>query len=161
MGKKKSKQQQQTKAADAANVDSAALREKILLLEKQLQDLNNNTNNNNSNFGFGLGEVVAPPEKSGYLFKWQDRSIGWGGTKWGLRFVRLTNGQLSYYKSHEDKSPSSGGEGGDKNEVGGSFHVFSVYQRPVATVTTTTNNNKISNGGGDAQGDDEDEIIPY
>eukprot|EP00984_Skeletonema_dohrnii_P027981 scaffold17774_cov117-Skeletonema_dohrnii-CCMP3373.AAC.2 len=164
MGKKKPKQPQQTKAADAANVDVAAsdeaLREKILKLEKQLEDLNNNTNNNNNNnFGFGLGEVVAPPEKSGYLFKWQDRSIGWGGTKWGLRFVRLTNGQLSYYKSHEDKSPS-GGEGGDKNEVGGSFHVFSVYQRPIATVTTTASNNNISNGGGDAQGDDEEEIIP-
>jgi len=26
--------------------------------------------------------TMAPPEKSGYLFKWQDRSIGWGGTKW-------------------------------------------------------------------------------
>lgn len=46
----------------------------------------------------------APPEKSGYLFKWQDRSIGWGGTKWGLRFVRLDHGQLSYYKTHEDRS---------------------------------------------------------
>ena len=47
-----------------------------------------------------------PPEKSGYLFKWQDRSIGWGGTKWALRFVRLDqHGQLSYYKSHDDRSP--------------------------------------------------------
>eukprot|EP00571_Detonula_confervacea_P011859 CAMPEP_0172302972 /NCGR_PEP_ID=MMETSP1058-20130122/4593_1 /TAXON_ID=83371 /ORGANISM="Detonula confervacea, Strain CCMP 353" /LENGTH=645 /DNA_ID=CAMNT_0013013643 /DNA_START=63 /DNA_END=1997 /DNA_ORIENTATION=+ len=46
-----------------------------------------------------------PPEKSGYLFKWQDRTIGWSGTKWGLRFVRLDHGQLSYYKSHEEKSP--------------------------------------------------------
>jgi diacylglycerol O-acyltransferase-1 len=47
-----------------------------------------------------------PPEKSGYLFKWQDRSMGWGGTKWALRFVRLDqHGQLSYYKSHDDRSP--------------------------------------------------------
>ena len=51
------------------------LREKILLLEKQLQDVNNsNTSNSGSVFNFGLGE--APPEKSGYLFKCQDRSIG-------------------------------------------------------------------------------------
>lgn len=49
--------------------------------------------------------IIAPPEKSGYLFKWQDRSIGWGGTKWGLRFVRLDHGQLSYYKSHEERNP--------------------------------------------------------
>ncbi|KAL3807165.1 hypothetical protein ACHAXA_011366 [Cyclostephanos tholiformis] len=47
-----------------------------------------------------------PPEKSGYLFKWQDRSIGWGGSKWALRFVRLDmHGQLSYYKTHDDRSP--------------------------------------------------------
>ena len=46
-----------------------------------------------------------PPEKSGYLYKWADRSIGWGGSKWGLRFVRLDHGHLSYFKSHEDKAP--------------------------------------------------------
>ena len=51
-----------------------------------------------------LASSGAPPEKSGYLFKWQDRSIGWGGTKWGLRFIRLDHGQLSYYKTHEDRS---------------------------------------------------------
>jgi diacylglycerol O-acyltransferase-1 len=51
-----------------------------------------------------ISSYEAPPEKSGYLFKWQDRSIGWGGTKWGLRFVRLDHGQLSYYKTHEDRS---------------------------------------------------------
>jgi len=113
MGKKKSKQQQQETKAAAADPSSASqdtedtLREKILLLEKQLEDLNHNDdtrNNSNSNSSFGMAEA-APPEKSGYLFKWQDRSIGWGGTKWGLRFVRLDHGQLSYYKSHEEKSP--------------------------------------------------------
>ena len=182
MGKKKSKQQQSKAAAAAAAAPETdeELREKILLLEKQLQHLNKNTPNNNSSFNFGLGE--APPEKSGYLFKWQDRSIGWGGTKWGLRFVRLQTGQLSYYKSHEDKSPryiltlkncavrdegskankrhsikKIGSESGDdKTEVGAHFHVFSVYQRTTTAATATTNNK-----GGNAQGDDEEEdIIP-
>jgi len=55
-----------------------------------------------------LGSLLLPPErKSGYLFKWQDRSIGWGGTKWALRYVRLDGpvGQLSYYKSHDERNP--------------------------------------------------------
>ena len=55
-----------------------------------------------------LGSLLLPPErKSGYLFKWQDRSIGWGGTKWALRYVRLDGpvGQLSYYKSHDERDP--------------------------------------------------------
>lgn len=30
--------------------------------------------------------------KASYLYKWQDRSIGWGGTKWGLRYVVLKGG---------------------------------------------------------------------
>ena len=51
--------------------------------------------------------LLPPERKSGYLFKWQDRSIGWGGTKWALRYVRLDGpaGQLSYYKSHEERNP--------------------------------------------------------
>ncbi len=44
--------------------------------------------------------------KSGYLSKWQDRSIGWSGTKWDLRFVRLERGRLSYFLTHHnDPSP--------------------------------------------------------
>lgn len=43
--------------------------------------------------------------KSGYLSKWQDRQIGWGGTKWDLRFVRLERGKLSYFLHHHDLSP--------------------------------------------------------
>ena len=66
-------------------------------LKRQLGEL--------SNLDGSGGVEHAALEKSGYLFKWQDRSIGWGGTKWGLRFVRLEHGQLSYYKSHEEKSP--------------------------------------------------------
>eukprot|EP00986_Skeletonema_menzelii_P009338 scaffold4242_cov127-Skeletonema_menzelii.AAC.1 len=163
MGKKKSKQQQSKAAAAAAAAPETdeELREKILLLEKQLQHLNKNTPNNNSSFNFGLGE--APPEKSGYLFKWQDRSIGWGGTKWGLRFVRLDGGQLFYYKSHEDKSPryiltlkncavrDEGSKANKRHSI-----KKTVYQRTTTAVTATTNNK-----GGNAQGDDEEEdIIP-
>ena len=49
--------------------------------------------------------VLPPPGKSGYLFKWQDRSIGWGGTKWALRYVTLDRGRISYYYSHLETSP--------------------------------------------------------
>ena len=49
--------------------------------------------------------VLPPPGKSGYLFKWQDRSIGWGGTKWALRYVALDRGRISYYYSHLETSP--------------------------------------------------------
>ena len=44
-------------------------------------------------------------QKRGYLFKWVDRAIGWGGSKWGLRFVKLEGGRLSYFGSHTDASP--------------------------------------------------------
>jgi len=103
------------------------LRREVQRLKQQLDDLSNASQNNgngsagNSSTGNGtvpssnrtiehsnssnVSNTVVPPEKSGYLFKWQDRSIGWGGTKWGLRFVRLDHGQLSYYKSHEEKNP--------------------------------------------------------
>ena len=46
-----------------------------------------------------------PPQKRGYLFRWNDRSIGWGGTKWELRFIALEHGHLSYYRLHTDSSP--------------------------------------------------------
>mmetsp|Transcript_16951 Transcript_16951/g.30756 ORF Transcript_16951/g.30756 Transcript_16951/m.30756 type:complete len:763 (+) Transcript_16951:210-2498(+) len=102
------------------------LRREVKRLEQQLEDLSN-ASQNNGRISSSINEngessslpsnqslidhsnnntmIIAPPEKSGYLFKWQDRSIGWGGTKWGLRFVRLNLGQLSYYRSHEEKSP--------------------------------------------------------
>ena len=50
-------------------------------------------------------EILPPPGKSGYLFKWQDRSIGWGGTKWALRYVTLNRGRISYFLSHLENSP--------------------------------------------------------
>ena len=177
MGKTKSPKAKAAAPRSPSQETDDTLREKILLLEKRLEDLNNSSARYNESFGIG----EAPPEKSGYLFKWQDRSIGWGGTKWGLRFVRLSNGQLSYYKSHEERNPryiltlkncavrdegskinkrhskrqATGDDGSDKNVVGSHFHVFSVYQRPTTT-TAATSSNKANN----AQGDDEDDIIP-
>lgn len=78
------------------------LREELRLaeaaLEKELQESSDDTTN---------GILIRPPtEKQGYLFKWMDRAIGWGGTKWALRFVSLNQyGHLSYYKSHLDEQP--------------------------------------------------------
>jgi hypothetical protein len=101
--------------------------------------------------------LLAPPGKSGYLFKWKDRSIGWGGTKWALRFVSLDGGRILYYASHlETTSPrymlslrgcavrddgwkrnrrhvsKSTSKGMDPpiHEVGAYFFVFSIYHRP-------------------------------
>ena len=46
--------------------------------------------------GYDEGDIFPEHSKAGYLFKWQDREIGWGGTKWALRFVKLDvlTGQL-------------------------------------------------------------------
>ena len=57
-----------------------------------------------------IAAAAAPPtslllSKRGYLFKWADRSIGWGGTKWALRFVVLEGGKISYFGHHSDVSP--------------------------------------------------------
>ena len=43
-----------------------------------------------------MSSGVYAPEQAGYLYKWQDREIGWGGTKWARRFVTLhvQQGQL-------------------------------------------------------------------
>ncbi|KAL7471135.1 hypothetical protein ACHAXS_011450 [Conticribra weissflogii] len=105
-----------------------------------------------SNFS-KIQNAGSPPEKSGYLFKWQDRTIGWSGTKWGLRFVRLEYGQISYYRSHEEVSPryiltlkncavrdegsklnkrhsvESVRKPGPGSATGSHFHVFSIYQQ--------------------------------
>lgn len=48
---------------------------------------------------------LVPPSKRGYLYRWVDRSIGWTGTKWALRFVSLENGKIAYYGVHTDDSP--------------------------------------------------------
>lgn len=142
-----------------------ALKSRIAQLERELQNATSTAGGGSSDHSGGQDN--APPtssfssssslvSKSGYLFKWQDRSIGWGGTKWGLRFVSLSGGQLSYYRSHTDQmaryvlplrqcavrddgyklnrkhkaSGNSGGDEPDPNEVGAYYHVFSIYQRP-------------------------------
>lgn len=154
------------------------LRREIQRLRQQLHEASRASGNSDAALPT-LGQTdstittgVAPPEKSGYLFKWQDRTIGWGGTKWALRYVRLNHGQLSYYKSHEERSPryimtlkncavrdegskvnkrhgsAKNGESSDHHAVGSRFYVFSVYRR-------------VKNwGDSDAQYDNEDDIIP-
>jgi PH domain len=87
----------------------------------------------------GTGAVLPPPGKSGYLFKWQDRSIGWGGTKWALRFVELDRGRISYYLSHLESSSSPRyvlslrgcaiADEGWKHKNSKKFFVFSIYHR--------------------------------
>jgi hypothetical protein len=95
---------------------------------------------------------APPPDKKGYMFQWQDRSIGWGGTKWSLLFVSLERGRIACYQSHMDESPVSVltlrgcavlDEGRKINrkykekkgnkDVGdepGFFHVFGIFHRP-------------------------------
>lgn len=102
------------------------------------------------------GNRIMPlPAKSGYLFKWQDRTIGFSGSKWSLRFVKTERGRISYYYSHLENQPRSDislrgcairDEGWKRNrrhasstkkgvdppleEAGAYFFVFSVYYRP-------------------------------
>jgi diacylglycerol O-acyltransferase 1 len=88
----------------------------------------------------------------------QDRTIGWGGTKWSLRFVSLQGGKILYFGSHRDDDPryvlalrgcAVRDEGYKVNkrhkstktttnnsnshpsieDSGAYFHVFSIYQR--------------------------------
>lgn len=109
--------------------------------------------------------TLSPPGKSGYLFKWQDRSIGWGGTKWALRFVNLERGRISYYYSHLEKQaryvlslrgcavrdegwkrnrrgsiikPLKGEKDPPLDQPGAYFFVFSVYHYDSATAEDTT-----------------------
>jgi hypothetical protein len=104
--------------------------------------------------------LPIPASKRGYLFKWLDRTIGWSGTKWGLRFVYLNaaHGQVSYYGTHLETQPryvlslrgcAVRDDGWKRNqrhsrrrhaleeenppleEPGAYFFLFSIYQRPV------------------------------
>lgn len=107
-------------------------------------------------------EKKALSHRLGYLFKWNDRSIGWGGTKWALRFVSLSDGRLSYFGSHTDNAPryvlslrgcavrdegwkrnkrhhstsTSKGQDPPLTEPGAYFFIFSVYQRAVIGETS-------------------------
>ena len=109
---------------------------------------------------------LPPPSKSGHLFKWQDRQIGFGGSKWALRFVKLDMGRLAYYYSHLENHPRyvlslrgcairdegwkrnkryQRGEDPPLEETGAYFFVFSIYYRPDSSEDSddTTSNESI------------------
>lgn len=121
-------------------------------------------------------KTIIPASKSGYLFKWQDRQIGWGGTKWDLRFVKLDKGRFGYFKDHNDTAPrylltlqncAIRDDGSKPNKrfrcskenekevkestPGAFFHVFSLYQRPKGKITTLTTAANL---------DEDDNIVP-
>jgi len=99
----------------------------------------------------GVSHISPPPEKKGYLFQWQDRSIGWGGSKWSLTLTSLERGRISLYENHLAESPVSvltlrdcavQDEGRKQNkrhkskhnppaenEPGAYFHVFAIMAR--------------------------------
>ena len=120
-------------------------------------------------------KTVIPASKSGYLFKWQDRQIGWGGTKWDLRFVKLDKGRFGYFLNHDDTAPrylltlkncairddgskpnkrfrcsKENGKEVKESTPGAFFHVFSLYQRPKGRTTLITAANL----------DEDDNIVP-
>ena len=103
----------------AKQVMKVELQQQIAMLKDQLQEVtlklqqlegHNNSSDDDHNNDWDQQQKQLqihkiPPlvSKRGYLFKWLDRTIGWSGTKWGLRFVVLnaTQGQLSYYSTHQ------------------------------------------------------------
>lgn len=113
------------------------------------------TTNNN-----GVRTVLPPANKAGYLWKWNDRQIGWGGTKWDLRFVKLNGatGELLYYRYHTtaESQPrymanlrgcavrDDGKKIQKKSE--GFYYVFSIYHK----------NQKLLK----AEQEDESQIVP-
>ena len=94
-------------------------------------------------------EIATSHDRKGYLFRWQDKIIGWGGTKWSLLFISLESGRISCYESHLDEKPADSltlrgcavqDDGYKRNkrhkpkedvlpfdEPGAYFHVFSIY----------------------------------
>jgi len=139
-------------------VSEAEIQNRIRDLERQLHEAKRSLNligdedekNGTSSYALATAPLLS---KRGYLFKWADRSIGWGGTKWALRFVVLEGGKISYFRDHSDISPrymltlrgcAVRDEGLKPNkrykgyqkgvhlpidEPGAYFHVFSIYQR--------------------------------
>jgi hypothetical protein len=116
-----------------------------------------------------LSETI-PVSKRGYLFKWLDRTIGWSGTKWALRFVSLnaSQGQISYYGTHVETQPryvlclrgcAVRDDGWKRNqrhkrrhteelnppleEPGAYFFLFSIYQRPFDPINRTPTTNDV------------------
>lgn len=103
---KKLKQELQTAQEDLSRFrngveerDMGATKETAPASSPQIATTNSSDSNNNA------PEIFLPPSKRGYLFRWMDRSIGWSGSKWALRFVTLENGNLAYYGSHTETAP--------------------------------------------------------
>ncbi len=91
--------------ADAAVAVTKAedeLRKEVQRLNQQLEELSTTSAVGASRNGSSASSIItmAPPEKSGYLFKWQDRSIGWeeGGYVWCL-FLVMHATMSSYLKN--------------------------------------------------------------
>lgn len=67
------------------NSTEGELRLEVQRLRRRLEELTNTTPGQgdgaptSTDSDVAISNTTAPPEKSGYLFKWQDRSIGWGG----------------------------------------------------------------------------------
>lgn len=150
--------------------ENADLKMQLAQLQSELREVKENSRLAPRHSVTNTSTTFAATRKSGYLFKWQDREIGWGGTKWDLRFVRLERGRLCYYKFHGDPSPrylltlkncavrddgsklnkrfrGSKGESPSTQTTGAYFHLFSIYQR-----------HRINNER--AQNDRDDSIVP-
>lgn len=69
-------------AEDELRKEVKRLKQELAVLQSDSQNKNNNGTTAPLLSSQSSTIAMAPPEKSGYLFKWQDRSIGWGGTKW-------------------------------------------------------------------------------
>lgn len=152
----------------ATKVSEAQLKARIQTLNLQLQTAKQALNQLSKNSKFiSLDEIqVGPPaSRKGYLFKWADRSVGWSGSKWALRFVSLDgkSGNLEYYGSHLDAQPryvlnlrgcAVRDDGWKRNqrhkkrteeadppleEPGAYFFLFSIYQLPTGTPDVHTN----------------------
>ena len=143
-------------------------------LEKELVRVSSQINEKSSHSAVVSNSniILNPGSKAGYLFKWQDRSLGFGGTKWDLRYFVLKKGKLCYFLNHDDRSPRYSitlkncavrDDGFKQNRkyrrnsmdgdiplktVGAYHHVFSLYQRPKGSTDVC------------AEDDDEDDIIP-
>ena len=58
------------------DVDKDRLRKRVLQLQKELKDATDKLQELDGDVSTS-SSMLPPPGKSGYLFKWQDRSIGW------------------------------------------------------------------------------------
>lgn len=164
------------------------LRRRASALERELKEVNIQLNQaENERFGPNVsGGILPPPGKESYLFKWLDRTIGWGGTKWALRFVKLNRGRISYYYSHLETSPrytlslrgcAIADEGWKRNrrhvskvtpkgkdppidEVGAYFFVFSIYHRPDTSSFTMNRQSSLSSTTTSEGGVDMNDFVP-